>query len=281
VTWTSARGRSTRIGASPVEVAEILRERVFHRNPAVVLTSATLAVDGSFDFVRTRLGVDFDAEEMVLASPFDYSRQAAVYLPEDMPDPRDDAFPDRAAQRVLELIELTGGGAFVLCTSLRMMRALAERCRPELDLPSAVQGEAPNHELLERFRAQGDGVLFATASFWQGVDVPGDALRLVIMDKLPFDVPTDPLVQARCERIKRDGSEPFMKYLVPSAALSLKQGFGRLIRSRRDRGVVAILDSRLQRKGYGKRFLRSLPPALRCATLPEVERFWHEQGGDA
>ena len=162
----------------------------------------------------------------------------------------------------------------MLCTSLRAMHALSKRCRPSLAQPVYVQGEAPSATLLSRFREEGDAVLFATQSFWQGVDVPGDALRLVIIDKLPFDVPTDPLVQARCTRLQEAGVQPFIKYLVPSAALSLKQGFGRLIRGRSDRGIVAILDDRLSRKGYGKVLLRSLPDAQRCAELPQLQRFW-------
>ena len=170
---------------------------------------------------------------------------------------------------------LTGGGAFVLCTSIRMMERLAARCRPRLrGRPIYVQGDAPKGALLDRFRGDGDAVLFATASFWQGVDVPGEALRLVIMDKLPFDVPTDPLVEARCRRVEEEGESAFVRYLVPSAALTLKQGFGRLVRSRRDRGVVAVLDGRLRTKGYGKIFLRSLPPARRCDVFEEVEAFW-------
>jgi ATP-dependent DNA helicase DinG len=142
-----------------------------------------------------------------------------------------------------------------------------------------TQGEAPNAALLERFRAHGNAVLVATAGFWQGVDVPGSALRLVIIDKLPFDVPTDPLIAARCDRLKEQGEQPFMKYLVPAAALALKQGFGRLIRTRHDRGIVAVLDNRLTRKGYGRVLLRSLPPAKRCRTMTEVVQFWQGAHG--
>src|SRR5205814_1992428 len=153
------------------------------------------------------------------------------------------SYLDHAEREIAQLIALTQGGAFVLCTSIRVMRALAERMRPNLAHTVLVQGEAPNAALLERFREDGHAVLFATASFWQGVDVPGHALRLVIIDKLPFDVPSDPLIAARCDRLKEQGEQPFMKYLVPAAALTLKQGFGRLIRTRKDRGIVAILDS--------------------------------------
>lgn len=275
VTWTLARGRSVSIGSSPVEVSDVLREKLFAQGGATVLTSATLSTSGSFQFVKARFGIE-DAAELCLDSPFDYGAQAALYLPRGLGDPRDPSFFERAAAEVRALVALTDGGAFVLCTSLRAMRELAERTRPGLRHRVLVQGEAPNASLLETFRADGSAVLFATAGFWQGVDVPGHALRLVIIDKLPFEVPSDPLVSARCMRLKERGQEPFMHYLVPAAALTLKQGFGRLIRARSDRGIVAILDERVSTKGYGKVFLRSLPPASRCANLAEVSEFWRD-----
>jgi ATP-dependent DNA helicase DinG len=199
-----------------------------------------------------------------------------------MPDPRDPRFLDAATREILGLIAVTDGGAFVLCTSHRNMHALAQACRPTLvdrGYPVLVQGELPKPSLLERFRSSGDAVLFATSSFWEGVDVPGHALRLVVIDKLPFEVPSDPLVRARCERLEEEGGKPFMDLLVPAAALALKQGFGRLVRTRKDRGVVAILDSRLVKKGYGKVFLRSLPDASRLYSLAEAKAFW--ENGDA
>jgi ATP-dependent DNA helicase DinG len=279
IAWTQTRGRSAQVGSSPIDVSGILREELFYRTRAVVLTSATLSTGGHFDFIKRRLGIDFEVDEHILESPFDYASQAALYTARDMPDPRSAEYVDAAVRSTLELVRITGGGAFVLCTSLRMMRELADRCASHIDGPVWVQGEAPKGTLLQRFREAGDAVLFATASFWQGVDVPGDALRLVIIDKLPFDVPSDPLVAARCERLKEEGQQPFMKYLVPSAALTLKQGFGRLVRTARDRGIVAILDSRIVRKGYGKVFLRSLPEASRCETLPDVRDFWEQTCG--
>jgi len=273
VTWTLTRGRSVSIGASPVEVGSVLSERLFLHGGATILTSATLSTSGSFEYVKARWGVQ-DARELSLPSPFDYQEQAALYLPRGLGDPRDTSFLDRAADEVRALVELTDGGAFVLCTSLRAMHQLAARTRPHLRQRVLVQGEAPNASLLDTFRADGNAVLFATAGFWQGVDVPGHALRLVIIDKLPFEVPSDPLVSARCTRLKARGQEPFMHYLVPAAALTLKQGFGRLIRSRADRGIVALLDERVSTKGYGKVFLRSLPAARRCSTLEELRTFW-------
>ncbi len=273
ITWAERTGRRSAVGASPVRVGPIFRDEVLHRVPAVVLTSATLTTGGSFDYVRRRLGIDFEVDEVQLESPFDHARQAALYLP-PLPDPRSPAFPDAAIAEIVQLVRLTGGGAFVLTTSLRSMSRLAEGARRQLrGRPIYVQGEAPKGALLARFKDDGDAVLFATMSFWEGVDVPGRALRLVVIDKLPFDVPTDPLVEARCRALEEEGEAPFIRYLVPSAALTLKQGFGRLIRSRGDRGIVAVLDSRLTQKGYGQVFLKSLPPATRCERLDQLTAF--------
>lgn len=276
VTWAETKGRSTSIGASPVEAGDLLRERIFERAGATVLTSATLSTGGSFAFMKQRVGLDFEVDELSVPSPFDYALKAALYLPRGMPDPRSPHFVEAAAREILDLIELTQGGAFILCTSLRMMRELHAACAPKLKRPPMLQGMAPKNELLETFKAQKDAVLFASGSFWEGIDVPGQALRLVIIDKLPFDVPSDPLVQARCERMEERGENPFMGYLVPQAALSLKQGFGRLIRTANDRGIVAILDQRLTSKGYGRVFLKSLPDASRCYSLAEVRAFWED-----
>lgn len=280
VTWTAQRGRGVSIGCSPIDIGDILRERLYARAQGTIFTSATLSTGGNFSFVKARLGMDFEVDELLLASPFDYDHQAALYMPDGLPDPRDSGFIDAAIEEVVRLVTLTGGGAFVLCTSLRAMRALTKGCRPRLRGEILMQGEAPNGMLLSRFREARDAVLFATASFWQGVDVPGEALRLVVIDKLPFDVPTDPLIEARCRRLEAAGTQPFIKYLVPAAALTLKQGFGRLIRARSDRGIVAILDRRLTKKGYGQLFLRSLPPARRCATFEALDQFWSESEGD-
>lgn len=270
VSWVQGGARSQAVGSSPIDVGPLLRERLHERVPALVFTSATLTTAGDFGFVKRRLGIDTEVSEAVVESPFRYEEQAALYAPTHLPDPRESDFPDAAAKEILELIRMSGGGAFVLSTSLRMMRVLAKRVGDELDCEWFVQGDAPKQTLLDRFRDQGSAVLFATASFWEGIDVPGSALRLVVIDKLPFDVPSDPVVAARCEQIDQAGQSAFMQYLVPAAALSLKQGFGRLIRTRQDRGIVAILDSRMRRKGYGKVFLRSLPPARVCDTLDEV-----------
>jgi ATP-dependent DNA helicase DinG len=271
-----ARGGGA-LGASPIEVGPILRDKLWARRGAVVLTSATLSTAGEagFAFVRRRLGVPADARELVLASPFDYGAQAALYVPRRLPEPRDLGYFAAAVDEIRRLVDITEGGAFVLCTSVRQMRAFAAELRGTWRYPTWVQGEAPKQALLARFRAAGNGVLVATSSFWEGVDVPGRALRLVIIDKLPFEAPNDPVVAARIQRMTEQGHEPFDDYQVPVAALALKQGFGRLIRTRRDAGIVAILDRRLVSRGYGKRLLAALPPASRCATLDELRAFWH------
>ncbi len=270
VSWTLGGVRSPSVGSSPIDVAPILREHLHERVSSVVFTSATLTTGGNFEFVKRRLGIEAEVSEEIVESPFRYEEQAALYAPTHLPDPRSSEFPDAAAGEILELVRMSRGGAFVLCTSLRMMRLLAKRVGDELEYEWFVQGDAPKQTLLDRFRDCGDAVLFATASFWEGVDVPGSALRLVIIDKLPFEVPNDPIVAARCQRLEQAGESSFMRYLVPAAALSLKQGFGRLVRTTRDRGVVAILDSRVRRKGYGKVFLRSLPPTRICDSLDDL-----------
>ncbi len=230
-----------------------------------------------FAFVRRELGIEGEVDELVLHSPFDYQRQAALYLPE-LPDPRDPAFAAAAREEVESLALASGGGAFVLTTSLRVLDDLSRHLAPGFrrrGLEVLVQGELPKHDLLERFRAHGHAVLFATLGFWEGVDVPGHALRLVVLDRVPFDVPTDPLVRARCERIEEDGGSAFKEHLLPSAALTLRQGFGRLVRTRSDRGLVAILDARLRSKGYGKLLLRALPDARRLEARADALDFLH------
>jgi ATP-dependent DNA helicase DinG len=276
VRYVERRARSVALTAAPIDLSELLREKLFFRTGAVVLTSATLATAGDFAFLRQRLGVDFDVEEMVLGSPFDWMRQAALYTPPHLPDPRDPGYLEAAAREIEALVALTGGGAFILCTSLRMMRALHAALVGRLDVPCLLQGERPKGVLLDRFRALGHAVLFATASFWEGIDVPGDALRLVVIDKLPFEVPSDPVVAARIAHLEENGQDAFSAYQVPSAAISLKQGFGRLVRTRTDRGIVAILDRRLTARGYGKDLLRSLPQCARVATLEEAREFWQQ-----
>lgn len=286
VTWVEITARNISIGASPIGLGHTLRAFLFERAFSVVLTSATLttahraasADEPSFAFVRSRIGLDeavtSPVDEAVVPSPFDYAASTLLYLPRDLPEPSDDRFLDEAADRAADLVRVTDGGAFILCTSVRAMRALSKRISALLKRPLMTQGDAPKGALLSRFRAQGDAVLVATMSFWEGVDVPGDALRLVVIDKLPFAVPSDPVVAARAKAIEAAGKSPFIEYFVPQAAITLKQGFGRLIRTQKDRGIVALLDRRARTKGYGKVLLDSLPPARRVETLDEVREAW-------
>jgi len=274
VRWIDVRARSVLLGASPVDVGPTLRARLFESVPTVVCTSATLATGRAFHFAKTRLGAPTDTEELVVPSPFDFPTRAVLYLPDDLPEPGDRLFEDAAARRIAELVTMTEGGAFVLCTSARAMAAIHARLRSAVDLPLLVQGERPKHMLLSRFRASGRAVLVATMSFWEGVDVPGRALRLVIIDKIPFAPPSDPVVAARCARLDREGGSGFAEYSIPSAAMTLKQGFGRLIRTQRDAGAVAILDKRIVRKGYGRALLQSLPPASRVHTFEQLRAAW-------
>ncbi len=274
------RGRGVFLRATPIDVSAMLQEQLFDRVRAAVLTSATLAVDGGFDYLKARVGLDA-TEELLLPSPFDFARQALLYVPRRMPEPRSPAFVERAAEEVVRLLERSRGRAFVLFTSYAHMNAVAERIAGELPYPLLIQGEAPKAALLETFRRTPGAVLLATASFWQGVDVVGDQLSCVIVDKLPFASPGDPVVGARIDRLRNRGGDPFGEYQVPVAVLMLKQGLGRLIRSASDRGVLAVLDSRLVERGYGRRFLDSLPPARLVHDLDEVETFFSEQGGAA
>ncbi|MFO0665824.1 MAG: ATP-dependent DNA helicase [Polyangiaceae bacterium] len=285
IAWIEKRAKSFVVGASPIDVASILKERLFDRVPGVVMTSATLTSGpdrrGNFAYVRERLGVPPEADELHLPSPFDYQRQVLLYAPSNLPEPGGADFEKEAAVRAGDLIRLCGGGAFVLCTSTKHMHALAARLRKELTYLVLVQGEAGKQELLARFRADGNAVLVATLSFWEGVDVPGYALRLVVMDKIPFPVPSDPLFALRSQRAEAEGKSAFTKLALPAAAIVLKQGFGRLIRSARDEGVVAILDSRLRTRGYGRALLSALPSARRTAELDDVASFWAARGSQA
>jgi ATP-dependent DNA helicase DinG len=271
---TALRGsQNTFLQATPIDVSELLHELVFEQIPTVVLTSATLTVQGGFEHLRRRVGMT-DARELVVPSHFRYGEQALLYLPPNMPDPREPDFQEAAARCIQRVLELSRGRAFCLFTSYSQMRTLYERLLPVLDYPILLHGTAPRKALLEEFRATPNAVLFGTSSFWQGVDVQGEALSCVIIDRLPFSVPTDPVVQARMKAIEEAGGRPFFDYQVPEAVLTLKQGFGRLIRSLEDRGVLVLLDPRIQRQRYGRTFLQSLPPYRMTNTITDVEDFF-------
>lgn len=275
VYWWERRGRGVFVEASPIDVSAILRERLFEQIECAILTSATLMVSGTFDFLKRRLGLDH-ASERVFASHFDFKRQALLYTPFQMPDPREPNFGARAADEVTEILKATHGRAFVLFTSYQQMRDTYERVRSRLRYPLMMQGQAPRNALLERFRTTRHAVLFATSSFWQGVDVQGEQLSAVIIDRLPFAVPSDPVVAARIRQLNEDGGNAFVEYQVPQAVISLKQGFGRLIRSTTDRGVLVILDSRIVKKQYGQQFFESLPDYGRTSRIEAVKEFMSE-----
>ena len=260
VYWLERRGKGIFLRASPVDVSELLREKLFDKVESCILTSATLSSSGSFNFVRERLGLDTSKTTGFTApSSFDYEQQAILYLPKAMPDPRSPEFTQLAAAEIQKIIGVTSGHAFVLCTSNQSMNTLFELVSSRVSYPCFVQGSMSKAGLLDKFRETPNAVLFATQSFWQGVDVQGEQLSCVIIDKLPFAVPTDPIVAARSRFIEENGGRSFTDYSVPQAVISLKQGIGRLIRSSTDRGVIAILDPRLRTKPYGRDFLTSLP----------------------
>ena len=272
VYFVEFRGRGVFLRASPIDVSRIIRDVLLDKMRTTVLTSATLTVDGGFSYIKERLGIR-RAAEIRLPSEFNFETQAVLYLPPKMPDPRSPEFAGAAGRQVIEILRRTRGRAFVLFTSYATLRAVQGIAEMALDYPIFVQGTAPRSQLLKQFRETPHSVLLATSSFWQGVDVVGEALSCVIVDKLPFASPGDPITAARIDAIRARGGEPFEEYQVPLAILALQQGLGRLIRHRRDRGVLAVLDPRLRTKGYGRRFLASIPQAPVVYELDAVTTF--------
>jgi ATP-dependent DNA helicase DinG len=250
---------------APVDVSDELGERLWEDGPTAILVSATLTTGEDAGFVRRRLGLA-NAHEAVVGSPYDFTEQALLYVPRTMPDPRSEGFVERAADEIVSLLALSEGRALVLTSSYRALDVYRERVRDRVPYDVLVQGEAPRERLLQRFRDEVDSVLLATSTFWQGVDVPGESLSLLVIDKLPFSAPGDPLHEARCEAVERAGGDWFRDYALPTAMLQLRQGFGRLIRGHADRGVVAILDPRLRTRPYGRAFLGALP---RCPVAED------------
>ena len=279
VYFLELRGKGVFLCASPIDVSAIVRDVLLERNDGVILTSATLTVDGSFDYIRGRLGVE-EAFEVCLPSEFDFRQQSVLYLPRHMPDPRNERFASSVAGELTQLLAVTEGRAFVLFTSYANLRAVRDQLAAMLSYPLLVQGSAPRTTLLREFRTTPNAVLLATSSFWQGVDVAGETLSCVVIDKLPFASPGDPLTAARMEAIEARGGNPFGEYQVPLAIMTLLQGLGRLIRHRHDRGVLALLDPRVRTKGYGRRFLESLPPAPITHDLSDIARFLACPPGD-
>ena len=271
VYWCENRGRGVFLRASPIDIYQELDRKLYPRLETMVFTSATLSTQGGFGYFRERLGLR-EAKELIFPSPFDLQQQVVLYLPPGLPVPSAPAFVQAAAREIEAILGITRGRAFVLFTSYKNMREVYDMLKGKLPYRILIQGEGPRHLLLEEFKQDVSSILFATGSFWEGVDVPGEALSCVIVDKLPFDPPTEPVTQARIERIASQGGNPFYQYQVPAAIITLKQGLGRLIRGSDDRGVLAILDSRILTKEYGKIFLQSLPPAPVVHRREEIRR---------
>jgi len=274
VYWIDRRGRGCFLQATPIDVSRILSEKLFDKLDTVILTSATLAVSGGFEFTTQRLGLE-QARPLIVPGHFDYQKQSLLYVPQHLPDPRDPAFTKMAGDEIIKLLELSRGRAFVLFTSYQQMRLIYDRVSLEVEFPTLMQGTGPRSALLDEFRETPSSVLFATASFWQGVDVPGEQLSCVMIDRLPFAVPSDPVVNSRLRSIQEAGGNPFYDYQVPQAAIALKQGFGRLIRSRSDRGVLVLLDNRITKQRYGQIFFDSLPDYGFTTRITDVEKFFN------
>ena len=276
VAWAQTNKSGAALNLSPVEVGPHLDAALYQEMGRLVFTSATLAVGGELDLARERLGLPYETGKLVVPTPFDPASQALLYVPAKMPLPTAPSFARAVAAEVEKLLSLTGGRAFVLFTTHRNLEAVSGILNGRLPFPCLVQGQAPRMKLLERFVELSPSVLFATASFWQGVDVPGPALSAVIVDKLPFAPPDDPLVAARMEHLEKDGKSGFAHLMVPEAILTLKQGLGRLLRTPEDRGLLAVLDVRLNTKSYGRRFLKALEPVPLTRDVEEVEKFFAE-----
>ena len=278
VHWFERKERTIAISVTPIHIADHLKDTLYATVESCVMTSATLSSGGSFDYIRNRLGLDAQTRFLRLPSPFDYAGRTLLYVPEGgFPEPASREYPHRICERVVKILQISRGRALVLFTSLKGMDNMAEYLEGHLDYPVLVQGTAPRQALLQSFRDTTDSVLLAVASFWEGIDVPGESLSCVIIDKLPFEVPTDPVIQARIQNITENGGSPFFEFQVPRAILSLRQGVGRLMRAATDRGVIAIMDVRLFTKGYGRTFMKSLPPSPVVRSLYDLSDFYKHE----
>lgn len=277
VYWCENRGRGVFLWASPINISDILKERLFSEIDSAILTSATLSTGGNFNFVKSRLGLE-EADELIIPSHFDFTRQSILYVPQNIPEPREEGWVRHASREIERILEASQGRAFVLFTSHNQMKQVYQSLKRRLRFPMLIQGQKSKSGLLESFRNTRQAVLFATSSFWQGVDVQGDQLSCVIVDKLPFSVPSDPVVAARIAYINESGGNAFYEYQIPTAIILLKQGMGRLIRSKTDRGILALLDKRILTKSYGDMFLRSLPPAPLTYDSRQVCNFMQNPG---
>lgn len=273
VYWYELSARSVFVHATPIEVSTICNQWLFKQTRKMVFTSATLAIAGSFDFLKRNLGMPAETRELEVASPFAYEQQALLYVPEHLPLPQASHFCDLVAKEAAKILTKTGGRALFLFTSYRNLHVLHNYLQEVLPYPILVQGQKPKRQLLTEFKQKIDSVLLATSSFWHGIDVPGEALSCLLIDKLPFEVPEDPLIAARIEYLANHGKNPFYNYQVPRAIIHLKQGMGRLIRSSRDRGIISIFDVRLFTKAYGKLFLESLPPCRMTREIDDIDDF--------
>jgi ATP-dependent DNA helicase DinG len=272
VFWCEIRGRGIFLWASPINVSAIMKKRLFSCVDSAILTSATLSTGGNFKFTKSRLGLE-EGDELVVPSHFDFRRQSILYIPRNIPEPREDGWVRQARNELEIILRASRGRAFLLFTSYSQMEQVYASLQSSLPFPMFIQGEMSKSALLDSFRNTPNAVLFATSSFWQGVDVQGEQLSCVVIDKLPFSVPSDPVVAARIAQINESGGNAFYDYQIPTATILLKQGMGRLIRSKTDRGILALLDKRILTKSYGRMFLRSLPPAPLTQDLKHICNF--------
>ncbi|NKB37092.1 MAG: ATP-dependent DNA helicase [Gammaproteobacteria bacterium] len=281
IRWLETRGSGFLMHRTPLNIAQAFQARLQEYACELIYTSATLAVNGSFSHFAGQLGLE-EVKTAIWDSPFNFQKQALLYLPEGLPDPRESSYTEKMIEQVLPVLSLTRGRAFILFTSHRALKIASELVKVNTDYPVFVQGDAPRTELLESFRNTEHSVLLGTSSFWEGVDVKGQSLSCVIIDKLPFSSPGDPVLKARMTLLEEQGRNPFMEYQVPEAVIALKQGIGRLIRDKDDYGLLMICDPRLKTKSYGRVFVKSLPPMVQVSELDEVEAFFEnfENDGD-